>query len=106
MEEKLEKVENSLQLRNLSKTRWRSHPQSVETFWTSFDDICSTFSDIGNTDLCEEEGKAKSLGLLAKIKAIDFIVSIILMKNIMYKTRMVCDPYKLRNSMYLVLFIR
>ncbi|CAB4043327.1 Hypothetical predicted protein [Paramuricea clavata] len=32
----LKEVENALQLRNLSKTRWTVHPESVEALWRSF----------------------------------------------------------------------
>ena len=67
------------------------HPESVEAFWTSFDDICSKLSDIGHIDVCEEESNAKILVFVSKIKVIDFIVLIMFMKNIMYHTNMMCN---------------
>ena len=94
MEEQLEKVENSLQFRNLSNKSGGTRSESAEAFWTSFDYICSAWSGIGHSDVCEEEGKGKALGLLTKVKGIDFIVSIMFMKNIMYKTTMMCNALK------------
>ena len=67
------------------------HLGSVEVFWTSFDDICSKLSDIGHSDVCEEESNAKTLVFVSKIKLIDFILLIMFMKNIMYRTNMMCN---------------
>lgn len=52
-------------------------------------------SDIGHSDVCEEESEAKSLNLLIKIKGIYFIVSTIFMNKIMYKTKMMCDALEI-----------
>ena len=48
-------------------------------------------SDIGHSDVSEEEEKVKALGLLTKIKEMGFVVSIIFIKNLMYKTKIICD---------------
>ena len=35
----LEKVENALQLKNLSKTRWTVRPESIDAVWRSFETV-------------------------------------------------------------------
>ena len=39
LKDKLDQIENALQLRNLSKTRWAARAEAVKAVWTSFDAI-------------------------------------------------------------------
>ena len=92
LKEKLEMTEGALQLKNLSKTRWSARPESVKAVWVSYDGICIVLDEIRHS-----HGKFDSLtiskanGLLLKIKSLDFIVGIMFMKNIMYKTKEMVD---------------
>ncbi|XP_028394403.1 uncharacterized protein LOC114518580 [Dendronephthya gigantea] len=53
----LKEVENSLQLRNLSKTRWTVRPESVEAAWRSFDTVVEAHRALNYQD--DDEGARK-----------------------------------------------
>ena len=82
----MEKIENSLQLRNLSKTRWTARAESIEAVVASYEAILEVLKEISQT---REFGKgmAKALGLYKKLMSVDFIISLYFMKNIMRKLK-------------------
>ncbi|XP_028418765.1 zinc finger MYM-type protein 1-like [Dendronephthya gigantea] len=79
-------IDNPLQLRNLSKTRWVARAESIKAVWSTYEAILKSLTDLKERST---DGKTKtaSSGLLAKITQFDFIVCIMFMKNIMYKTK-------------------
>lgn len=80
---KLSKVEGSLQLCNLSKTRWTARAESVKAVWTSFEIIIETLQEISSSSLYDRNTKSQALGLNKKLLTFDFIVSIMFMKNVL-----------------------
>ena len=74
-------VENFLNLRNLSKTRWIARADSIKSVWSSYEAILDSLERL------EESGDANASGLRSNLLRFDFIVSIMFMKNVMYKTK-------------------
>ena len=74
-------VENPLNLRNLSKMRWTARAESIKSVWSSYEAILDSLERL------EESGVANASGLRSKLLHFDFIVSIMFMKNVMYKTK-------------------
>ena len=74
-------VENPLNLRNLSKTRWIARADSIKSVWSSYEAILDSLERL------EDSGDANASGLRSNLLRFDFIVSIMFMKNVMYKTK-------------------
>ncbi|KAL4083558.1 hypothetical protein QTP88_028874 [Uroleucon formosanum] len=87
LSKKLSEIEGSLQLCNLSKTRWTARAESVKAVWTSFEIILETLQEISSSNLYDRKTKSQSLALFKKITSFDFIVSIMFMKNVLYKLK-------------------
>ena len=83
-------IENSLQLRNLSKTRWTARSESVRAVWASLEAVLRGLEDV-NCSTVETKVKATASGLVKKVKCFDFIASLMFMKNIMLKTKFLSD---------------
>ena len=84
----LENIIGALLLQNLSKTRRSARPESIEAFWRSYEEICEVLDDIRKaTKKYDAETRTKAIGLFYRIKSFDFIVALIFIKNIMYKTK-------------------
>ena len=75
-------VDNPLNLRNLSRTRWTARAESIKSVWNSYEAILDSLSNLERSD----DGSTAS-GLRAKLLRFDFIVTIMFMKNIMYKSK-------------------
>ena len=76
LQQKSNEVENFLQLRNLSKTRWTACPESVEAVWRSLDAILSALDSIKDSSTSDKESKTKAVALINNIINIDFICGI------------------------------
>jgi hypothetical protein len=87
LSKQLSEIEGSLQLCNSSKTRWTAHTESVKAVWTSFEIILETLQEIFSSNLYDRKTKSQSVALFKKITTFDFIVSIIFMKNVLYKLK-------------------
>ena len=88
LKEKLNMNEGGLLLMNLSKTRWSARPDTVDAFWISLYKICKALEEITDSQSkYDSMTKSKANGLLNKIKSFDFILALMFMKNIMYKTK-------------------
>ena len=83
-------IENSLQLRNISKTRWTARSESIRAVWASLEAVLSSLEEVNNSTV-EMKVKATASGLLKKVKSFDFIASLMFMKNIMLKTKFLSD---------------
>ena len=70
---------------NLSKTRWMARAESIQAVWISYEAIVEALEEI-LTKPVDAKNRAHASGLLKKIKQLDFIASIMFMKNVMLKT--------------------
>jgi hypothetical protein len=91
LKSKLATIENSLQLRNLSKTRWTARAESIKAVWVSFEIIIETLQEIINLQGMDKNTRNQALGLVKKLLSFDFVVSLLFMKNIMYKTKILTE---------------
>ena len=87
LKDKLEEIENSLMLRNLPKTRRSARAESVEAVWRSLDAILNVLETLEGS----KDGETKTANLLNSVRNIDFICGIMLLKNVMFKTKMLSD---------------
>ena len=85
----MEDVANALKLRNLSKTRWTGRAESIQAVWISYEAIVEALEEI-LTKPVDAKTHAHASGQLKKIKQLDFIASIMFMKNVMLKTSKPC----------------
>lgn len=91
-------VENVLQLRNLSKTRWTARAESIKAVWCSFEAICDSLHYVSsNLKVFDRMTRTKALGLNKKLHSFYFIVSILFMKNIMYKLKALTETLETKN---------
>ena len=72
-------------LRNLSKTRWNARVESIQAVWTSFEVILDVLHTV--TNKANVKTKTQALGLKKKMLSLDFVVTLMFMKNIAYKTK-------------------
>ena len=75
----------TLELRNLSATRWSARADSIRAVWSSFDEIIQALEELENSD--DTKTRAKAETLLKRIKSFEFIVMLMFMRNIMMKTK-------------------
>ena len=78
-------VDNPLYLRNLSKTRWTARAESIKSVWSSYEAILDSLAKLEESNDCST--RTSAIGLRTKLLRFDFIMSIMFMKNIMYKTK-------------------
>lgn len=81
-------LDNTLKLRNLSKTRWTARAESVKAVQSSFEAICDTSKNIcSHPETFDQTTRTKAFGINENMYYFNFIVSLIFMKNIVYKLK-------------------
>jgi hypothetical protein len=85
LKEEITKIENCLILRNLSKARWSARAESIQALWTSFELIVDVLHQITNET--DQQTQTQAVGLRKRMLSLDFIVALMFMKNIAYKTK-------------------
>ena len=75
----------ALELRNLSATRWSARADSIRAVWSSFEEIIEALEELENS--ADTKTKAKAGVLLERVKSFEFIVTLMFMRNIMIKTK-------------------
>lgn len=87
LEKELKEIENSLGLKDLSKTRWTARAETVRAVDISCEKIIITLSKIQNSKEIDSTKKTQSqaMGLYKKMTEFDFICCLYFAKNIMYK---------------------
>ena len=84
-EDATEDVENSLKLRNLSKTRWLARSESIRAAWSSLSEVQEALDGIANSADFDEKTKSQAVALVWDLQSVDFVISIMFMKNIMQR---------------------
>lgn len=97
LQKSLSMIENSLQLRNLSKTRWTARAESIKSVWVSLDSIIKTLREMSTDQLLDKNTKTQALGMIKKLLTFDFIVSLYFMKNIMYKMKILTESFEAKD---------
>jgi len=64
--DRMKEIEGSLQLRNLSKTRWTARAESIKSVWISLDIIIETLENIIVSNNFDSLTKTKAFGLKKK----------------------------------------
>ena len=72
-------------MKNLSKTRWIGRAESFTAVWASFDVIVDTLKVIRNHEKTDRDTRKTASNLLDKVQSFEFYLSILFMKNILYK---------------------
>ena len=76
-------------MKNLSKTRWIGRAESIKAVWASYEILIDILDDIKNSEDGDRDARRTASNLLDRIKSFEFYLSILFMKNIMYKTKIV-----------------
>jgi len=94
----MSEIENTLRLRNLSKTRWTARAESIKSVWSSLEAISKCLLEIHlSNNMFDRNTRTKALGLRKKILSFDFLVSLSFMKNIMYKLKILTETLETEN---------
>lgn len=91
LQEKFSAIENSLQLTNLSNTRWTARAESIRAVDASLEAIAAFLYDMSISIKFDAKTKTKAHGLYKRVLSFDFIVSVMFMKNVMYKVKMLTE---------------
>ncbi|XP_046840697.1 uncharacterized protein LOC124434814 isoform X3 [Xenia sp. Carnegie-2017] len=86
LQEHMEKIENALKLRNLSKTRWVYRSESIEAVWRSFEAIRNALAEIAKIDN-NSLTRTKATSLCKKMVKFEFVFAVMFMRFIMRKTK-------------------
>jgi len=97
LQKSLSEIENSLQLRNLSKTRWTARAELIKAVWVSFDSIVKTLEERSTAQYFDKNTRSQALGIAKKILTFDFVVSLYFMKNVMYKMKILTESFEAKN---------
>ncbi|KAF0698493.1 52 kDa repressor of the inhibitor of the protein kinase-like, partial [Aphis craccivora] len=85
-------IEIALKLRNLSKTRWTARAEAIKSVWSSFNIIIEVLDEITNTnDKFDKSTRNAANSLSKRLISVDFVVSILFMKNVMYKIKLLTE---------------
>lgn len=88
LREVLKTIENSLQIQNLSKTRWTARAETVKAVWIAFESIVHAMEEIKkDSDNFDNKTRTVASGLLKKLLDFDFICSLYFCKNVMFKVK-------------------
>ena len=72
-------------------TRWSARPEALKAVWTSYEEICSSLQGISFDEKFDKESQTKAYGLLTMINTFDFIFTIMFLKNVMCKMKLMID---------------
>ena len=84
-------------LRNLSLTRWTARAESLRVIWISYEAVIEVLRKILNDGSVDVKGKAAATGLLAKVLRVDFVVSLMFMRIILWKTKVLTESLQKEN---------
>ena len=88
LKEKIEELQEGLIMKNLSKTRWIGRAESIRAVWTSYEVIIDTLDAIRDSAV-DRDAILTASHLSEKPQSLEFHLSILFMKNIMYKLKIV-----------------
>ena len=91
LHDELQNVENSLMLRNLSLTRWTARAESLRAMWISYEAVIEVLRKISN------DGSVDAKGKVAKVLRVDFVVSLMFMRIILWKTKVLTESFQKEN---------
>lgn len=94
IKETLQPIENSTNLKNLSKTRWTARAETLNSIVTSYESIIELMDDISASSKMDYNTKTKAYGLKCKIASFDFLVSMMFMKHIMNKMKLLTETFE------------
>ena len=82
-------LQEGLIIKNLFKTRWIGRTESIRVVWVSYEILIKTFIDIKSCEDGDCGVRRTAMNLLDRIKSFEFYLSMLLMKSIKYKTKVV-----------------
>lgn len=85
----LQQIENSLSLKNLSKTRWTARAETLNAVNISMEIIIKTLEDISTSVNVDSSTKGKAYGLFKRILNFDFICCLMFLKTVFLKMKIV-----------------
>ena len=80
-------IENVLNFRNLSKTRWVYCSESIDAVWRNYEQIPKAIDEVVTADGVEPKVKAKGNGIKTKLLSFDFLFGLMFVRLIMKKTK-------------------
>ena len=87
--EKVEESQKGLIMKNLSMTRWNGRAESIKTVRNSFEVLLCVLEELcmnGNDRDCR---KTTASDLLEEVKDLNFYISLVFMRNMLYKMKIV-----------------
>ena len=84
-------------LRNLSLTSWTARAESLLAMWILYEALIEVLRKISNDDSVDAKEKAAATGLLAKVLRVDFVVSLMFMRIILWKTMILTESLQKEN---------
>ncbi|XP_050516542.1 uncharacterized protein LOC126891410 [Diabrotica virgifera virgifera] len=97
LQEKIQEIDKSVQLKNLSRTRWTAKADSVRALNQTVDQIIEVLSDISKNREFDGSTRTKALGLYKKILNFVFIASFFFLKNILPKIKILTETIETPN---------
>ena len=89
VKEKIEELQDGLIMKNLSQTQWIERAESIRVVWHSYEILLDVLLETQNCEGSDRDARKTASSLLEKIQSFDFYLSILFMKSIMYKMKIV-----------------
>ena len=89
LKENIEKLQEGLVMKTLSITRRIGRAESIRAVWQSYEILLDVLLEIQNYEESYRDARKTASNLLEKIQSFDFYFSILFMKSIMYKMKIV-----------------
>ena len=87
--DKIEELQEGLVMKNLSKTRWIGRAESIRAVWIGYEILIDTLRDIECSRECDREARMTAANLLKEIHSLEFYLSLLFMKNVIYKMKLI-----------------
>ena len=89
LKEKIEELQEGLIMKTLSITRWIGRAESIRAVWQSYEILLDILLEIQDYEESDRDARKTASNLLEKIQSFEFYLSILFMKSIMYKMKIV-----------------
>ena len=79
------------------KTRWITREESIRAVWMSYDVVKDTLAAIKTSSELDNNKKTSARDLHDKMESVDFVLSILFMKNRMIKSKQMTEALQAEN---------
>ena len=87
LKREIEALQEGLIMKNLSKICWIGRAESIRAVWDSYEILIDLLKNIRTSEGSDRDAKKMASNLEDRMESFEFYLSLLFMKNVMYKTK-------------------